>query len=86
VARGTIKSLTLDSIEYELEGRAITVAFGQDLEGGRGAIGLDDVAQWSTGVYSSPSGQTSTSSEPLTGDDAELLRRLMERRQQQLGQ
>jgi hypothetical protein len=87
VARGTVKSLTLDSIEYQFEDRTITVAFGQDLEGGQGALSLDDVAQWSPRTYSPSFRQTSSpSSEPLTGDSAELLRRLMERRQQQLGQ
>ncbi len=96
VARGKIKSLTLDSIEYEMGDTTTTVPLGYDLEGGRGALNLNDVSQWSMPSYPSnrprsrdsgrtSSGSTSSSSqEPLAGDDAELLRRLIERRQQQM--
>ena len=66
-----------------MEDRTVTVTFGQDLEGGQGALTLSEIAQWAPAASSGP---TSPSSETLTDDDAELLRRLMERRQQQLGQ
>ncbi len=104
VARGTVKSLTLDSIEYEFEGKTTAVAFGQDLEGGQGALDLNDMSGWSTAGYSasprrdrnsgggrrgdrtgSDTSSPPSSVEPLTGDAAELLQKLMERRQQQLG-
>lgn len=99
VARGKIKSLTLDSLEYEFADQTIKVVFGRDLEGGQGTLDIDTASQWSpqSGYLSSSrrsrdgggrleSAPAASSTEPLTGDDAELLRRLMERRQQQLGQ
>lgn len=86
VVRGKIKALTLDSLEYERDGRTTTVAMGYDLQGGHGAAtftGMYDLTQ----AYSAPSGQTTTeSSSPPSEDEAEILRQLMERRQQQVGQ
>jgi hypothetical protein len=85
VARGAIKSLSLDSLEYQLDERTVTVFMGQDLEGGQGAITASELAQWSETAASlseaPPAGET-----PLqpTGDEADLLRQLMERRRQQL--
>ncbi|MBN1360564.1 MAG: hypothetical protein JW993_08230 [Sedimentisphaerales bacterium] len=112
IAQGKIKSLTLDTLEYESGEKTTMVAMGQDLQGGRGALNISDMSQWSQSSYSSsrrtrdegrssggrsdrgrfsgdrsfqPSAPTTSSEEPVTGDAAELLRRLMERRQQQLG-
>jgi hypothetical protein len=85
VARGAIKSLSLDSLEYQLDERTVTVFMGQDLEGGQGAITASELAQWSETAASvseaPPAGETPP--QP-TGDEADLLRQLMERRRQQL--
>jgi len=82
VARGVIKSLTLDSIEYEFGKRTITVRIGQDLEGGFGAVTMTELMEYSD----SPTGasQDATTEAP-TGEEADILKQLMERRKQELG-
>lgn len=86
VVRGRIKSLTLDSIEYEFGDRTVTVTMGLNLQGGVGGAaftGMYDLTQTS----STPSAAgTTESSAASTEDEAEILRQLMERRQQQIGQ
>ena len=85
IARGVIKALSLDSIEYQLEDRTISVTMGHDLEGGRGAVTMTQLFEWSQTSSATPQeGATQPSS--TSGDDADILRQLMERRQQQLGQ
>ncbi len=84
VVRGKIKSLTLDSLEYEFEDRTMTVTMGLNLQGGREGADF-------TGTYDfSPTSSTTTSattesSAPPSEDEAEILRQLMERRKQQVG-
>ncbi len=82
VARGVIKSLTLDSIEYAFGERTITVRIGQDLEGGFGAVTMTELMEYSD----SPTGalQDATTEAP-TGEEADILKQLMERRKQELG-
>ncbi|MHC4430244.1 MAG: hypothetical protein ACYTBS_00255 [Planctomycetota bacterium] len=86
VVRGKIKALTLDSIEYEFGDRTVTVTMGSNLQGGLGGAtftGMYDLTQTS----STPSAAgTTESSVPATEDEAEILKQLMERRQQQIGQ
>jgi hypothetical protein len=88
VARGAVKALTLDELEYEMEDKTVTVRMGLDLEGGHGvatAVRTMDLPQLSTPAGPSatmPAGPTRTPS----GDEAGILRRLMEQRRQQLGQ
>ena len=85
VARGAIQSLTLDTIEYESDGRTMTVRMGQDLEGGQGAVTTGELLEWSQTVAPS-TGQTSTGEpEAPSEEEAEILRQLMERRRQQGG-
>ena len=88
VARGVIKALSLDSIEYELEDRTVTVTMGYDLEGGRGAVTMTQLYEFSQTYSTTPQeGATSAAGESSpSGDEAEILRQLMRRRQQQLGQ
>lgn len=88
VARGVIKALGLDSIEYQLEDRTITVTMGYDLEGGRGAVTMAQLYELSQTYSTTPqAGATSAPGESSpSGDEADILRQLMERRQQQLGQ
>lgn len=84
VARGAIKSLSLDSLEYQLDERTFTVFMGQDLEGGQGAITASELAQWSETAASVSEAPPAGETPPPTGDEADLLRQLMERRRQQL--
>jgi len=85
VARGVVKALSLDSIEYQFEDRTITVAMGYDLEGGRGAVTMTQLYELSQ-TYSTTSQEGATEPSSPSEDEAEILRQLMERRQQQLGQ
>jgi hypothetical protein len=86
VARGTIKALSLDSIEYELESQTITIKLGYDLEGRYGTTvttgELPDLSELPAPAVPQQPAQTP----PPSGDEAEILRRLMEQRKQQLGQ
>ena len=85
VARGVIRSLTLDAVEYEFEGRAMTVRMGQDLEGGQGTVTTSELLEWSqtAAPIASPTGTGEP--EAPTEEEAEILRQLMERRKQQGG-
>ncbi len=80
VARGMVKSLSLDGLEYEFQGKAVAVRMGSDLEGGTGAITAADLASYT------PSAAPAAGSAPApTADEAEILKRLMEKRQQEMG-
>lgn len=92
VARGQIKALTLDTLEYQLEDKTISVKLGCDLEGGRGttvAVGLPSMSQIPAPASTAPAGQQTQPQQqtpaPSPGE-AEILKRLMEQRRQQLGQ
>jgi hypothetical protein len=88
VARGIIKALTLDVIEYQFEDRVTAVRLGYDLEGGQGAVTMNELMEWSQtpSTPSTPStAPQSTPSEAPTGDAADMLKQLMQRRQQELG-
>jgi hypothetical protein len=89
VARGTIKSLSLDGIEYQLEANTSTIKLGYDLEGRLGPVtaaprpaAIAPTAPAPAGTATPPAGQPSAPA----GDEAEILQRLMEQRKQQLGQ
>jgi len=86
IARGVVTALTLDTIEYQFGERTATVAMGYDLEGGQGVVTLTQMYElsqtYSTTPQQQPSAQPATTSE----DEAEILKQLMERRQQQVGQ
>jgi hypothetical protein len=88
VARGTIKTLTLDSIEYQCDDQVTTVTLGYDLEGGQGAVTMSELMEWSptTPSDSSISSPDTATETPPTGEAADILKQLMERRKQQLGQ
>jgi hypothetical protein len=88
VARGVVKALSLDSIEYQFEDRTVTVTIGHDLEGGRGAVTMTQLYELAQTSSASPQqGATGASGESgPSADEAEILRKLMERRRQQLGQ
>ena len=88
VARGVVKNFTLDSIEYQLDGRTISVPLGRDLEGGRGAVTINRMLELSaTSTATATGSQKGASAEPApSGDEAEIMKKLMEQRKQQLGQ
>ena len=88
VARGVIKALSLDAIEYQLEDRTISVKLGYNLEGGRGVVSTGQEQEWpmaTSPTGAGPATQTPPGQTP-SGDEAEILKRLMEQRKQQLGQ
>jgi len=85
VARGVIKALSLDSVEYQLEDRTIIVTMGHDLQGGQGAVTLTQLYEWSQTSSTTPQKGSAEPSSP-SGDEADILKQLMERRKQQLGQ
>jgi hypothetical protein len=84
VARGSIESLDLDSIVFRMEDRTIAVAIGQDLLGGHGAVTMSELMQWTPAPSTPTSGEPATPAAP-TGAEADILRQLMERRKQELG-
>jgi hypothetical protein len=101
VARGTIKTLSLDALEYQLEDKTIIVKLGCDLEGTRGATPVAVMATELPKPSQTPAPTTAPASastsagqqvqtQPQTaapsGDEAAILKRLMEQRRQQLGQ
>jgi hypothetical protein len=80
VARGTVKSLNLDGLEYQFQDKTIAVHLGSDLEGGSGALTAGDLASFVP--MAAPAGQET----PLpAADEAEILQRLMQQRQQEMG-
>lgn len=85
VARGVIESLDLDSIVFRIEDRTIPVTIGQDLLGGRGAVTMSELMQWTPTPAPSTTDSEGTPTAP-TGDEADILRQLLERRKQELGQ
>ena len=85
VARGKVKTFNLDTIEYEFEDRTVTVAMGKDLEGGKGTVTLNQMYELSESYTPTSQGAAEKSSAP-SADEAEILKQLMERRKQQLGQ
>lgn len=86
VVRGKIKALTLDSIEYEFEDKITTVTMGLNLQGGRDGTTFTGMYELSQTSSTTSAGGTTESPAPTSEDEAEILRQLMERRQQQDGQ
>jgi len=83
VARGLVKSLNLDGLQYEFQGKTISVMMLSDLEGGSGALTASDLASFS--ATAAPAASSTGTAAP-SADEAETIKRLMEQRQQQLGQ
>jgi len=85
VARGTIATLSLDSLEYELEDKKTTIRMGYDLEGGHGAVTASELMEWSQTSAATGSGATDAQTPAApTGEQADILKQLMERRKQEL--
>jgi hypothetical protein len=88
VARGIVKNFSLDSIEYQLEDKTISVGLGRDLEGGQGTLSMSRLMELSAAVPSTVSDPNApkTQTAPSSAEEEEILRKLMEQRKQQLGQ
>jgi len=89
VARGVIKTLNLDALEYQLEDKTVSISLGCDLEGTRRAVtmsAVDSLNAWQTAAPAGQPVQTQQSTPAPSADEAEILKRLMEQRRQQLGQ
>lgn len=88
VARGTIKTVTLDGIEYQMEDKTTVVRLGLDLEGGYGTMTTRQMVDLVTSTPGQPAPSSTTTTAPATGsgDTSDILKRLMEQRKQQLGQ
>lgn len=89
VARGTIKTLTLDGLEYQMEDKTTVVRLGLDLEGGYGAVTSRQTMDMDLAALPAPSTTGQPAQTPATapsGDEADILKRMMEQRRQQLGQ
>jgi hypothetical protein len=86
VARGTIKSLNLDVLEYQLGDKTTAVSLGLDLEGGHGAITASDLASLPQTAAPAAPGQSAGAPAAPSANEAEILKRLMEQRKQQIGQ
>jgi hypothetical protein len=84
VARGIIKALTLDSLVYEFAEKTNTIQLGYDLEGGHGAVTMTELMEYSGTTATSSTGETAESEAP-TGEAADILQQLLQRRQQELG-
>jgi hypothetical protein len=86
IARGVTKNFTLDSIEYQLQDKTVSVAVGRDLEGGQGTLPMSTLLQLSATSLPARDPNAPARETTLTGNEAEILKKLMEQRKQQLGQ
>lgn len=93
VARGVIKTLSLDSLEYQLEDKTVSISLGCDLEGTRGIATMSTASMlnaWQSSTpaaAATPAGQQGQAQPSApSGAEADILKRLMEQRKQQLGQ
>jgi len=95
LARGKVTAITLDNIEYDVNGETVQVAVGQTLDGGTPEAPVDYGAfqDFVSGEPAVPAGETGTGSGPETGteedgepteDEAAILEKLMRQRQEEL--
>ena len=74
VLEGRVAAITMDSIDYEKDGRIAHVAMGDNLEGGRSSRSGSTVSSPTTSAPASSAGSSN------------ILERLRQRRQRELGQ
>lgn len=86
IARGSVAALNLDTLEYQIADQKVTVRLGSDLEGGYGAVTSADLMEWSQMAPAAAPPAAGSPAPAPSGDEAEILKRLMEQRKQQLGQ
>lgn len=87
IARGRVKSLTLDNIEFEMDANSITVGIGDSLQGKAPTLSVtyNDLIEWSQTSSESSGDEASGQRTGTSGDDEEILRRLRERRRRETG-
>lgn len=89
IARGKIEALTLDHAIFHYRDQTRIVTVGQNLEGqyGSGGIELSDMMEWSQTTAASSTATESAGSTPeaSSAEESDILKKLMERRRQQLG-
>lgn len=86
IARGIVKNFSLDSIEYQIEDKTISVTLGRDLEGGQGTLPMSRLLEMSVSSSTTSDQNSASEKQSLSEDETEILRKLMEQRKQQLGQ
>jgi len=86
VARGAIKTLTLDGLEYVMEDKPTGVPLGRDLEGGHGNLSTRQMLDLAATMPTTSLSPTQTTPTAPSDAESDVIRRLMERRKQQLGQ
>jgi hypothetical protein len=87
IARGRVKNLTLDNIEFEMDANSITVEIGDSLQGKAPtrSVTYNDLVEWSQSSSGSSGNEASGQETGQSSDDEEILRRLMERRRRETG-
>jgi len=87
VAGGTLVAISLDSVQFELNGQKRQISIGMNLEGGASTAlpitGLDSLEQALDEVLPAAS---SGASQPAPAASTDLLERLRQRRLEELGQ
>ena len=97
LARGRITKLNLDSVVYQRGRNEAAIAIGRTLEGklAPATLSLDNLVELARTIPVAPSTQPADGNEPAAAetpgsetpaaDEADILRKLMERRKQELG-
>jgi hypothetical protein len=80
-----VKNFTLDSIEYQQGDQTVSVALGRDLEGGQGTLSLNQLMELSASSPSVSDPNAAPKETVTSEEEAEILKKLMEQRRQQLG-
>lgn len=88
IARGILKNLTLDYIEFGLDANTTRIVIGSNLEGklSSPALTYDDLLEWTETSSEAPNSVTSGEGKDQQNEDEDILRRLMERRKKELGE
>jgi hypothetical protein len=87
VARGVVASLSLDTIEYQFEDKTTKIRMGCNLEGEFSSVATSYGSfDWSStsAPTAQPAGAGQSSTPP--GDEADMVKFLMEQRRRQMGQ
>ena len=87
IARGRLKSLTLDNIEFELDANTIKIEIGDNLQGKvpTPSVTYNELVEWSQSSSESSENEASGQEKGQSSEDEEILRRLMERRRREIG-
>lgn len=88
IARGTLKGLTLDYIEFELNSNTMRIQIGNNLEGRASSVAFtyDNLADWAEASSQAPDKAAAGDGTTQQDEDSDVLRRLMQRREEQVGE